>query len=83
MKITALALLASSLFIASCSTDYGSPKVGSPQICQGFGCPSALGSKPNSAETHKPTKDEKIRVRSGEKPNFGSENISVGFPVRW
>lgn len=55
----------------------------STQICQGFGCATGPGSFPSRAETHRPTKDEKIRARQGKDPRFGSEEISVQsrFPV--
>lgn len=55
----------------------------STNICQGFGCANTPGKLPSRPETHKPTKDEKIRARQGENPNFGSEEwrVSATFPI--
>ncbi|WP_230957037.1 hypothetical protein, partial [Citrobacter koseri] len=53
------------------------PSSASP-ICQGFGCVKTPGKLPSRAATHKPTKEERNRVIRGEKPDFGSEEWSVG-----
>lgn len=87
MKMTKLALLALPLWLASCadgSAPSGSGTSSQPiSVCQGFGCKTTPGKTPSRAETHKPTKDEKIRARRGENPNFGSDEWSVGgsFPM--
>lgn len=53
------------------------PSSASP-ICPGFGCVKTPGKLPSRAATHKPTKEERNRVIRGEKPDFGSEEWSVG-----
>lgn len=57
----------------------------SAQVCQGFGCATKSNDFPSRAATHHPTKDEKIRVRRGEDPQFGSEEIRVhgSFPMHF
>jgi len=57
----------------------------SAQICQGFGCVTTPGRFPSRAETHRPTKEEKIRARQGEDPRTGAEELRVqgNFPVHF
>ncbi|MGU9760796.1 hypothetical protein ACV1BL_25240 (plasmid) [Serratia marcescens] len=69
------------LFILNACTSNGLSINSHPQpICQGFGCIDKPGKLPSSIENHKATKDEKIRVRRGENPNFGSDEISIRGP---
>ncbi|MGV3344203.1 hypothetical protein ACGVWS_00135 [Enterobacteriaceae bacterium LUAb1] len=55
----------------------------SATVCQGLGCNNIPGHPPARAETHKPTKDEKIRARQGSSPDFGRDEIRISFPVTW
>lgn len=73
-----------SLTLAACNS-YAplptEPSSSEPVVCSGFGCSKTPGKLPSRMETHKATKDEKIRARRGEAPNFGSEEWRIGSPV--
>ncbi|MEW5289121.1 hypothetical protein ABW286_07990 [Erwinia papayae] len=79
----AIMLLILSTLLSACSSDPHQPHPSSGEICQGFGCSTAPGKLPSRADTHKPTKEEKIRVRQGGTPDFGSDEMSIGghFPL--
>lgn len=80
MKLSILMLF--TFFLSGCTSTYpGEVKIERSPVCQGFGCKKGPGTFPNNAATHKPTKDEKIRVRQGLPPNFGSEEITISAPV--
>ena len=82
MKIWTLTVL--TLSLAGCAdADPTTEREKSISVCQGFGCENRAGKLPTHASTHKPTRDEKIRVRQGGNPDFGSENIRVGVPLRY
>lgn len=73
-----------SLTLAACNSYAPLPTESSssePVVCSGFGCSKTPGKLPSRMETHKATKDEKIRARRGEAPNFGSEEWRIGSPV--
>lgn len=76
--------LCTSLLLTSCNNHYSSdpsPAPTQPAICSGLGCIKAPGKPTSRLETHKATKDEKIRARRGESPDFGSEELNIGIPL--
>lgn len=82
MKLWTLAVL--TLLLAGCADSYPTTEQEkSLSVCQGFGCETQPGKLPTSAATHKPTRDEKIRARQGQNPDFGSENIRVSAPIHF
>ncbi|MCP1440753.1 hypothetical protein J3D56_004189 [Erwinia persicina] len=83
MLMKYIALVSLSLTLAACSNPQPQDKTPSLKICKGFGCDSLPGKPPSRADTHKPTKDEKIRARRGESPDFGSEELNVGGRFPW
>ncbi|AVJ17230.1 hypothetical protein CLM71_08845 [Serratia sp. MYb239] len=78
MNFRIIVILLMTALLNACSSDGIS--LSSPSVCQGFGCEKKPGEQPDQAATHKPTKDEKIRARRGENPNFGSDNITLSGP---
>jgi len=82
MKIWTIAVL--TLSLAGCAdADPTTEREKSISVCQGFGCETRPGKLPTYAATHKPTRDEKIRARQGDSPDFGSENIHISMPRRY
>ncbi|MDN4627808.1 hypothetical protein [Erwinia sp. PsM31] len=83
MLMKYIVLVSLSLTLAACSNPPPQDKTPPLKICKGFGCDSLPGKTPSRADTHKPTKDEKIRARRGESPDFGSEELNVGGRFPW
>ncbi|AUX73064.1 hypothetical protein [Erwinia pyrifoliae] len=86
MKYAPFTLLTS--FLCGCagmfpSADMPTPDPQANTVCQGFGCKRGPGAFPDNRATHKPTRDEKIRVRQGLPADFGSENIYISFPTKF
>lgn len=82
MKLSILMLLA--FFLSGCASTYpGEVKIERSPACREWGYKTWPGTFPNNAAAHKPTKEEKIRVRQGLPPNFGSEDISISFPIHF
>lgn len=42
------------------------------EVCHGLGCRTGIF-QDNSLRTHKPTKDERLRIQQGLAPDFGSD----------
>lgn len=85
-SIKVLLAICLSLVLAACSNHYSADPESStsqPIICSGFGCSTSPGKLPSRMETHKATKEEKIRARRGESPDFGSGEWSVGGPIKF
>lgn len=79
MKLWIPAVL--TLSLAGCADSYPTTEQEiKPSVCQGFGCETRPGKLPTDISTHKATKDEKIRARQGDSPDFGSENIHISMP---
>lgn len=78
MNLRIMAILLMTVLLNACATDGIS--LSSPSVCQGFGCGNRPGEQADQAATHKPTKDEKIRARRGENPDFGSDDIRISGP---
>lgn len=82
MKLSTLILCTFSL--SGCVSPYpGVDALEGPSVCQGFDCKKGPGTFPDNRAAHRPTKDEKIRARQGLPPDFGSENITIGAPIRF
>lgn len=72
--------------MVACSSETSHTPTSAPRelkACTGFGCTQSPGKLPSRIETHKATKDEKIRARRGESPDFGSGEGSVSGPLRF
>lgn len=56
-----------------------------PIVCQGSDCDYRTHrGLPDIMPGHKATRDEKIRARQGENPDFGSDNLRIEGPgIRW
>lgn len=75
-----------SFTLLACSSDTSYNPDSPPDklsVCTGFGCSNLPGKPPGRIDTHKATKNEKIRARRGESPDFGSEEWSVGVPIKF
>ncbi|WP_337029781.1 hypothetical protein [Pantoea agglomerans] len=85
-SIKILITAAISFTLLACSSDTSYNPDSPPDelsVCTGFGCSKSPGKRPSSIDTHKATKNEKIRARRGESPDFGSEEWSVGGPIKF
>lgn len=87
--LTKLAAALITVMLSACADNgpFTAPSSGHPQgICQGLGCNTPRNSKPSASgtPTRKATRDEKIRARRGEDPQFGQQDITIRGPaIRW
>lgn len=74
--------IVSLLILAGCADNYYDDTKPEIYACQGLGC-SNKDHVNNELSKHKPSKEEKIRVMQGQRPDFGMDKPSMGIRGTW
>lgn len=80
-------IIALPLFLTACVPQAYDAEDNVFYVCKGLGCAkkNAVPRDPYNigVMTHKPTQDERLRIMTGGKPDFGAGEISVGGTIKW